>query len=205
MIPFLLLLLSVVLFRLAPHLTGNAEALLWISGFSPLMAFALCGGAFLPRKWAFAGAVSAVVIPHFAINALKGHPVLTATLPVLVVCVAAAAVAGVVAGKKVKLPAMLGLALSNTVLFHLVTNTVSFFTDPGYTDRSFTGWLQAQTLGLPAWASIAPAWMFLVKQLAGDLLFTAAFWLACRPAASAFSHTENPVDAALPVCFRRIG
>ncbi len=45
--------------------------------------------------------------------------------------------------------------------------------------RAMAGWIQAQTLGLPQYSPAT--WVFSARQLAGDMLFTLAFVLACRP------------------------
>lgn len=180
MIPALLLLvsaLSVIFFRVAPSL-GGPEMVRTMAGFSPLMAFALCGGAFFPRRAALAVGMAAVIVPHFVINAVQGYPLWDANLPTLLAVVAVVAIIGKSVGAKAPVAVLLGASLLSTVLFHLVTNTVSFFTVPGYS-ATLAGWLQAQTTGLPQYP---PTWLFSVKQMAGDLLFTALFAVSCRRA-----------------------
>jgi hypothetical protein len=46
--------------------------------------------------------------------------------------------------------------------------------DPGY-PKTFAGFVQAQTIGLPVYNGATPAWMFLRNSLLGDLFFTALF------------------------------
>lgn len=204
MIPALLLLisaLSVIFFRIAPSF-GGPEMVRLMAGFSPLMALALCGGAFFPRRAGLIIGMTAVIVPHFIINAIQGYPLWDANLPVLVAAVAVAAAVGKSVGAKASVAALAGASLLTTVLFHLVTNTVSFFTVAGY-EPALAGWLQAQTTGLPQYP---PTWLFSVKQLAGDLIFTLAFTLACRrsaamaPAAlrAEASASSNAVTAAAP-------
>ena len=178
MIPVLLLLVSVIMLRIAPAVAGN-EAVKAMAGWSPLMAMALCGAAFYPRRWALAAGLAAVVIPHVIINGLGGFPVWDANLPLLVVSVLFVSALGARVGPKASIGAFLGASLVSTVLFHLVSNTVSFFTIPGYTP-GVAGWIQAQTTGLPQYSP--QTWVFSAKQLAGDLLFTLVFVMACRPA-----------------------
>ncbi len=177
MIPALLLLASVVFFRVAPWLSG-ADSVRALAGWSPLMALALCGAAFFPRRWALAAGAAAVVLPHLLINSLQGYSLWHPYLPALLVVVAAVVGLGVAVGPKAPLPVFWGASLLSTVLFHLVTNTVSFFSSPGY-PAGLAGWFQAQTTGLPEYSPAT--WVFSLKQLAGDLLFTTAFVLACRP------------------------
>ena len=186
MLPILLLLVSVVLFRVAPSV-GGPEAFGAIAGWSPLMALALCGGAFFPKRWALAAGVLAVVIPHFIINLMRGFPVWDANLPMLTASVLLFAAFGSMVGRKAPVAVFLGASVLGTVLFHLASNTVSFFTVPGY-DASLAGWLQAQTTGLPQYSP--QTWVFSAKQLAGDLLFTFVFVTACRP------HQDREVPAA---------
>ena len=172
----LLLLTSVILFRIAPSL-GGSEMVRMMAGWSPLMAMALCGAAFFPRRWALGAAVAAVVVPHFVINLIQGYPLWDAYLPTLIVSVVVISAVGVFIGKKASLAVFAGASLFSTVLFHLVSNTVSFFTGAGY-PPTLAGWVQCQTTGLPGFP---PTWLFFVKQLAGDLLFTIVFVLTCRP------------------------
>ena len=175
MLPAIVLLAAIILFRIAPWLAGE-ETLRAVSGFSPLMAFALCGGVFLPRKWALWFPVVAVVVTHAVINSISGYSVATGYAVVVAVSVAAVAVAGVALKKKASLAVLLGTSLLSTVLFHLASNTVSFFMDPGYA-KTFAGWWQCQTVGLP---ELLPTWVFTLRQVAGDLAFTALFYFAFR-------------------------
>lgn len=193
MTPALLLLisaLSMIFFRVAPSF-GGPEVIRTMAGFSPLMALALCGGAFFPRRAAWGIGMAAVIVPHFIINAVQGYPLWDANLPTLIAVTAIVAVAGKSVGAKASAVVLIGVSLLSTVLFHLVTNTVSFFTVAGYAP-TLAGWLQAQTTGLPQYP---PTWLFSLKQLAGDLGFTMAFVLLCRrPSASA--RTETPDTSA---------
>ena len=177
MLPVLLLAFSVILFRIAPTLAGPE----WeraMGGWSPLLALALCGGAFFPRRWAIAAGMGAVLVPHFFVNFSHGFPLWDSNLLLLVTAVATVAALGMAVGKKASVVVFLGASLFSTVLFHLVSNTVSFWAEPAYL-RTWSGWLQAQTTGLPQYSP--QTWVFSARQLAGDLLFTAAFVLACRP------------------------
>ena len=187
MIPVLLLLASVILFRVAPSLAGS-DAVKTIAGWSPLMALALCGAAFFPRRQALLVGIAAVLIPHVIINARLGYDIWDANMALLTGSVLAVSAIGVLVGKKAPLAVFLGASVLCTVLFHLVSNTVSFFTVPGY-PPTLAGWVQAQTTGLPQYSP--QTWVFSAKQLVGDLLFTAIFVFACR------SRAAKP--AALPL------
>ena len=190
MIPVLLLLVSVILFRIAPSF-GGSEAVRSMAGWSPLMALALCGAAFFPRRWALAIGLAAVVVPHFIINSVQGYPMWDAYLPTLACSVLAVAALGASVGKKAPLAVFAGASLLSTVLFHLVSNTVSFFTEPAYAP-TLAGWLQCQTTGLPGYP---PTWLFSLKQLAGDLLFTVFFVTLVRRPLSSVAPSTVPVQA----------
>ena len=181
MFPILLLLISVIVFRIAPSSCGS-DAIRAMAGWSPLMAFALCGGAFFSKKWALSVGMAAVVVPHFLVNAMQGYALWDSNLPLLIVVVLAVAALGVIVGNQAPVAVFLGASVVSTLLFHLVSNTVSFFTVNGY-EPCLAGWVQAQTTGLPQYSP--QTWVFSVKQLAGNLLFTLTFVLACRPLRSA--------------------
>ena len=176
MLPAVILLAAIILFRIAPWLAGGS-AVSDFAGVSPLMAFALCGGLFLPKKWALWFPLAAVVITHAIINAVAGEPVIHIYAVVTAVSVAAVAAAGVAVKKKPSIAVVLGASFLSTVLFHLVSNTVSFFIDPGYA-KSLAGWWQCQTVGLPEYSP--QTWVFTARQIAGDLAFSALFYAAFR-------------------------
>ena len=176
MLPAVILLAAIILFRIAPWLGGD-EVLRAIGGISPLMAFALCGGVFLPKKWAVWFPLAAVVITHAVINGIAGKPVIHPYAVLTAVSVVLVAAAGVAVKKKASLAALLGISFLSTVLFHLVSNTVSFFIDPGYA-KTLAGWWQCQTTGLPGY--MPPTWVFTLRQIASDLAFTAIFYAAFR-------------------------
>lgn len=180
MAPLFVLLASILAFRAAPWVAGG-EVLKTVAGFSPLCAFALCGGAFLPRRGpAYALSAAAVLIPPVIVNLMSGWPVLDWNVPAVLAVAGILTTAGVRTGSRATLPVYLGTAAAGTLLFHLTTNTVAFLTDPGYA-KTVAGWWQCQTTGLPG---LPPTWLFTARQLAGDLLFTAAFVCAFRPAAA---------------------
>ena len=57
------------------------------------------------------------------------------------------------------------------MIFYVVSNTGSWLYEPGYA-KTFAGWLQALTIGLPGFP---PTWLFLRNTLLGDLFFTLLF------------------------------
>ena len=61
--------------------------------------------------------------------------------------------------------------LIGALLFYIVSNTISWITDPSYI-KTITGWVQALTVGLPGFP---PTWVFGLKSLLGTGLFTGLF------------------------------
>ena len=104
----------------------------------------------------------------------KAHDVSIGYSLVLVVAYAVVVAVGWVARKRPSPFKLLGASIIGTLLFYLVTNTFSFWQDPGYV-KNFAGWVQSLTLGLPGYP---PTYVFLFKSMAGDLLFTSLVILA---------------------------
>jgi len=82
--------------------------------------------------------------------------------------------------------------LLGALLFYLVSNTVSWLTDPGYA-KTIAGWVQALTVGLPGFA---PTWWFGLKSLFSAGLFTGLFagamkWSEALDAAEPEPETED--------------
>jgi hypothetical protein len=193
MLPAIILLLSIVFFRVAPWLIGS-DAVDNLAGYSPIMAFALCGGVFLPRKWALWFPVAAVIVTHVVINLIKSESIFHPYLILTAVSVVVVTAVGIAVSKKASLAVILGASLLSTVLFHLVSNTVSFFMTPGY-ESTFAGWWQCQTTGLPGYL---PTWVFTLRQLGVALGFTALFYAACRHSLprTGTAPARNPAPAA---------
>jgi hypothetical protein len=93
-----------------------------------------------------------------------------------------------------RIPAVVGMTVAGTLVFYLLSNTVAWVFEPGYA-RSLGGWLQSQTVGLPL-PGAPPSWWFLLKSLAGDLLFAALMIGVCHPRNHATAVVPGPV---LPV------
>ena len=69
-------------------------------------------------------------------------------------------------------------------IFYLLTNTLSWLTDPGYS-KTIAGWIQALFTGLPGWPS---SWEFFRNTLLSGGIFTALFAGAAKVA------EESPED-----------
>ncbi|HAV64106.1 MAG TPA: hypothetical protein DCY13_17285, partial [Verrucomicrobiales bacterium] len=66
---------------------------------------------------------------------------------------------------------LVGGGILGALVFYVVSNTASWLQLPGYA-KTFSGWLQALTVGLPGWP---PTWVFFLKTLASGGLFTGLF------------------------------
>lgn len=82
-------------------------------------------------------------------------------------------------------------SLAGAVIFYLVTNTLSWATDPLYTTKSFATWFQALTVGLPQYG--IPTWVFFRNALLAQGLFSALYLLATKTAPLAWK--SKPVPA----------
>lgn len=77
-------------------------------------------------------------------------------------------------------------------LFFVITNTVAWLQNDNY-PKTFDGWLQAMTTGIPGWP---PPWMFLRNTLLSGGLFTGLFAAAMKLTATSESELDKePVKA----------
>ncbi len=68
---------------------------------------------------------------------------------------------------------LLPASVAASLIFYVVTNSVSWIYDPGYA-KNFAGLIQSLTVGLPEY-SATPSWMFFRNSLISDLVFTFLF------------------------------
>lgn len=144
---------------------------------SPLMAFAFVGAVVFPKPlpwWSWALILLGIdVVSEGAawLFQANGH------LEVLVAyaCYAAAAYFGArLRGRAGVLDTLFG-TLTCSVIFYLVTNTVSWVTDPIYT-KNIAGWTQALTIGTPGHPpTIAFFRNSLIADLAGAAILLAVY------------------------------
>jgi hypothetical protein len=91
---------------------------------------------------------------------------------------------------------LLNGSLLGAVLFYLITNTFSWWTDVFYA-KTLAGWWQCMTVGHP---EFAPTITFFHKTMFGDLMFTGLFagvmeWLAKRAGEPSLLEDEEPEEA----------
>jgi hypothetical protein len=168
----LFLILAATLLRVLPPLLHVHHD--WISNFSPLASIILCGAVYFSKRmaaWAplLILLVSDLVLNHFA----YAWPFFSwEILPRYV----AFAVIGAIAflnrqTLRDKSAVLMGGSVAASLFFYIGTNTASWVGDVGYA-KSFSGWVQALTVGLPGYPSTL---LFLRNSLASDLLFTGLF------------------------------
>ncbi len=171
--------LAVTLFRLVPIWAEKTPELAkTLAGCAPMLALALCAGMWLPVRTAAVLAFGTFLGTELALNAHYGFPLLSGhTWPTLAVYAAVFAFGYAGRGRRGMKRTLVRTA-GGVALFYVVSNTGAFVLDPGYA-KTLSGWLQAQTVGLPGpWPQ---AWVFGLRMMAANLLFAAAFVLAARP------------------------
>jgi len=184
----ILLILAVVFYRVvlgASSASGLSET---FANFAPAAAIVFCGAWFLPRRIALVVAVGSLLVSDILLNhryaVASGEVTFAETFLSAGFLLRYAAFAGVFAlgawlahRNRRSLPLVFGGTLAASLFFYLASNTGAWLSSADYA-KSFAGWLQAQTTGLPGWP---PAWTFLRTSLVSDVLFTGLFVLAVRP------------------------
>ncbi len=168
-LPLALLLLALVLRAIKSTPAGQD----WLPNFSPWMALAFAGTALLPRALPWWLPTALLVVGDILIHSsLLLHDPLT--MSVIYLSFALAAFAAARWRARLGALGILGGTLACTLLFYLVTNTLSWALLPGYA-KTLNGLWQALTTGLPGFP---PAWTFLRNSLLSDLGFTVLLVLA---------------------------
>jgi uncharacterized membrane protein YhdT len=193
MIAAVILLVAAVVWRVLLGVTHSAD-FGWLHNFAPMSAIALCGAAFLPRRLAFGLPLVALFVSDLILNVhySKTHPdVALISYQMLARYGALALIAGLgwALRRSPRIPVMLGASAVSSAIFFVVSNTGSWITDAGYA-KTFAGWFQALTNGLPGFPSTL--W-FYRHTLISDLLFTALFLVCIRLADR--SATPEPAQA----------
>jgi len=153
----------------------------------PLAAVTFCAMAFVGWRamWVpFLAWSLSYVVMTFSGSFTMGWDILASFLGFL-------AVAGVAYffQKREKVSAKLGGVILGSVLFYLISNTVSWLTLPDYA-LTGAGFLQAQWFGPP---HLGPTWVFLRSALVADVAFTGLLILAMQPVGRLVSSREPSV------------
>ena len=192
MIAGIVLVLIVSLYRLLPAFLGYTTVQPdWFINVSPMAALILCGAATLPKRWAIAVPFVALLGTDLILNAHYGHPLINAEFLAKTVAFGIIASFGWQLRKNARAAVLFPAVIGGSIFFYLVTNTASWFYDPGYL-KNLSGWTQAMTTGLPAFQ---PTWMFYRNTFVSDMVFTALFLLCVRPVQSSERPEKVPAAA----------
>ena len=173
MIPAFLLIVVAVVFRLVTGLFVHSDSIGFMN-FAPLAAIALCAAAYFPAKYKFAVPMVALLLSDVVLNMHYGFSLLSPFVLSHYIAFAMIGCLGLLLQKRASLKTLLPASIAASLIFYVVTNTVSWVFDPAYT-KNAAGFVQAQTTGHPAWAATTPVWMFFRNSLVSDLFFTCLF------------------------------
>ena len=195
MIPALLLVLSVVVYRVTTGLLIHSGAG-WLSNFVPLAAIALCGAAYFPKRYRFSVPLLTLFISDVIINLRYGAPLLDPQILVRYAALALVGCLGFLLQRRASLKTLLPASIVASTIFYVTTNTFSWLSDPGYA-KNIAGLIQSLTVGLPQY-SATPTWMFFRNSLLSDLIFTGLFVL-CMNAGRSMGRSRKGAPQLRPV------
>src|SRR3954463_11286310 len=177
MIPALLLIVSAVVFRIVTGFFGHSDSIGWLN-FAPIAAIALCAAAYFPRKYKFSVPMIALLISDIVLNVHYGFSFFSPFVLSHYLGFAIIGCLGFRLQSRASWKTLLPGSLVASLIFYVVTNSVSWIYDPGYA-KNFAGLTQALTVGLPQY-SATPSWMFFRNSVLSDLLFTGLFILCMQ-------------------------
>ena len=172
MIPAFLLIVAAVAYRIVTGLAITSGST-WLSNFAPMAAIALCAAAYFPGKYRFSVPMIALLVSDIVLNTAYGFSLLSPFVISHYIGFALVGALGLLLRNRASVKTMLPASIAASVLFYVVTNTVSWLFDPGY-PKNVAGLVQSLTVGLPAY-SATPSWMFFQNSVVSDLLFTGLF------------------------------
>ncbi len=184
----ILLILSVVFYRLVLASSSASGLSEGFANFAPVAAILFCGAFFLPRRIGVLVAVGSLFVSDIILNyryatstdgVTLAATFLSAGFVLRYVGFAGVFALGAFLARRNtrSLSLVFGGTLAASLFFYVASNTGAWLTSPEYA-KTLAGWLQSQTTGLPGFP---PAWTFLRNALVSDLLFTGLFVLAVRP------------------------
>jgi hypothetical protein len=172
MIPALLLIIAAILFRIVTCFFGDSHSIGWLN-FAPIAAIALCAAAYFPGKYKFTVPLMALLISDLVLNAHYGFSLVSPFVLSHYVGFAIVGCLGLLLQRRASWKTLLPASVAASLIFYVVTNSVSWIYDPGYA-KNFAGLIQSLTVGLPQY-SATPSWMFFRNSIVSDLLFTLLF------------------------------
>jgi hypothetical protein len=174
MIPAFLLIVAAVAYRIVTGLAITSGTT-GLSNFAPMAAIALCAAAYFPAKYRFSVPIIALLVSDLVLNTFYGFSFFSPFVLSHYVGFALVGALGLLFRNRASVKTMLPASIAASVLFYVITNTVSWLFDPGY-PKNVPGLLQSLTVGLPAY-SATPTWMFFRNSVVSDLIFTGLFIL----------------------------
>ena len=186
----LLLLAAIILYRVCAAYVAPRE--LWLENFAPVAAIALCGGIYLPRRLAFALPLGALFVSDIFLNWHYGYPLLSPEMISRYFAFGVSIAIGFSLRNRASLATVLPASVLGSVIFYVITNTSSWLGTPAYA-KTFSGWAQALTTGLPGYE---PTWMFYRSTLVSDLLFSTLFVLCMAATSPAPGVAKQPAPVA---------
>lgn len=177
MVPALILTFAALLYRLLFILAGAPVD--W-ANFSPLASIFLCSGLFFSAKRAILFPALGLLLSDVLINAHFNAPLIDTRMIPGYFCFGMIFLLGAWLRRHHitrPIPVLLA-AVSSSILFYLVTNTIDWYFDAPVPllvqlyPKTFAGLLQALTVGHPGFP---PTYLFLRNTVLSDLLFTSLF------------------------------
>jgi hypothetical protein len=196
MIPALLLIISAVVFRIATGFFGqHSQSIGWLN-FAPVAAIALCAAAYFPRKYKFSVPMAALLISDIVLNFHYGFSLFSPFVLSHYVGFAIIGCLGLFLQRRASWKTLLPASIIASLIFYVVTNSVSWIYDPGYA-KNFAGLIQSLTVGLPQY-SATPTWMFFRNSLVSDLIFTGLF-VVCMNVGRSMGRSRERASQFRPV------
>jgi hypothetical protein len=195
MIPAFLLILSAIAYRIVTGLFAQPGTI-GLLNFAPLAAIALCAAAYFPAKYKFTVPMIALLISDVVLNIHYGFSLLSPFVLSHYLGFALVGCLGLLLQNRRSLKTLLPASIAGSLIFYIVTNSVSWLFDPGYV-KNFAGLIQALTIGLPQF-SATPTWMFFRNSLVSDLIFTCLF-VVCMNAGRSMGRSRERASQFRPV------
>jgi hypothetical protein len=195
MIPALLLIISAIAYRIVTGLFAQPGSIGFLN-FAPLAAIALCAAAYFPRKYKFTVPMIALLISDVVLNIHYGFSLLSPFVLSHYLGFALVGSLGLLLQNRRSMKTLLPASIAGSLIFYIVTNSVSWLFDPGYV-KNFAGLIQTLTIGLPQY-SATPTWMFFRNSLVSDLIFTCLF-VVCMNAGRSMGRSRERASQFRPV------
>lgn len=165
---------------------GNA----WLQNFSPIAAICLCGAIYFSRKTALLLPLAIVFLSDIFLDAHYSRSIFSIESISRYIALPLVIALGWAIRKKGSTWMAIPASVLGSFIFYVITNTGSWLTEAGYA-KTFAGWMQALTTGLPGYA---PTWTFFRSTFVSDLLFTTLFVL-CMAATASRTPEQQPAHA----------